>query len=324
MVPSLTIAIPVFERTFGFEEALESALAVKGCNEIVVVDDLSSHCEFSQICAAKKDSRIRYVKNVENLGLFGNWNQCASLASGDFVAILCSDDVISPDIYSWFQEAIIHMPDLDVFFGAFGVFSTSVSQARIFRSYPTGPVSSQKLLEDAIVLGVAFPVLSVIRKTKLLEFPFISKPHSGNDWLWIYSNASFFKLFADSRPLSFWRRHPKQDSKTSVSITTDCWPLMYSEISNQLRKYDSDKSRRADEKSKGVILSWLLNDKNRKGYYRERLLGPEAVGNPFLCKAKSIVDQNWLLSGLLTAGIMRPFYYNLGRLFRKLKIYPSY
>jgi hypothetical protein len=322
MVPGLTIAIPVFERVLGFEEALQSAIEVRECNEIVVVDDVSSHDEFKHICSAKEDERIRYVRNINNLGLFGNWNECVRLASGDFISILCSDDIINPMIYKWFEEAITKKPDIDVFFGAFAVFNTSVSEARIGRIYPTGPISSQKLLEDAVEKGPAFPVLSVIRRSKLIEFPFVATPHSGNDWLWIYSNASNMNLYVDSRPLSYWRRHPNQDSKTSQSITTDCWPLMFSNIAQQLAKYGSQKAKEANARAIGVILSWLLNDKNKQSYYK-RLQGPEAVTNFFLSKAKSIADQNWLLSAMLRAKTMQPVYYTLGRVFRKLRLYPN-
>ncbi len=323
MTPSFTIAIPVFERIFGFEEALQSAIDVKGCSEILVVDDGSSHTEFMQICAARNDPRIKYFKNEVNLGLFGNWNQCACLAKSDFVSILCSDDVIDPNIFTWFQDAYNQMPDLDIFFGSFAVFKNSLEEARELCSYPAGPYSSQKLLEDAAERGAWFPVLSVIRREKLLQFPFVAKPHSGNDFLWIFSNASNFKLFAHSRPLSFWRRHANQDAKISQSTTTDCWPMQYAAIEIQLKKMGSKKAGKAYKRAVGVILSWLLNDKNNKGHWHQRLLGSEAADNPFLYKAKSIIDQNWLLSGLINARIMRPFYYNIGRVCRKLKIYPA-
>jgi glycosyltransferase involved in cell wall biosynthesis len=322
MYPTLTIAIPVFERFPGFEEALASALAVEDCVEILVVDDCSNHRQFEEACSANSDTRIRYVRNEENLGLFGNWNECARLAVGDFVAILCSDDVVEPNIYAWFKQAITRCPELDVFFGAFAVFSTTTSDAKVRKGYPTGPISSMKLLEDAAIRGANFPVLSVIRKTKLLQYPFVAKPHSGNDWLWIYTNATAFTLHAEARPLSFWRRHQNQDSKTSQAITTDCWPLMYLEIAKQLRQgNNSDKARLANKRAIGVILSWLLNDKYGTGYHK-RLLGPEAKENIFLLTALKIADQNWLLSALLRQSKLTPVYQVVGRLYRKYNIYP--
>ena len=320
--PTLTIGIPVFERVVGFEEALESAIAVKECKEILVVDDCSSHRHFEEICSKKPDTRIRFVRNLENVGLFGNWNECARLASGDFVAILCSDDIVDPNIYTWFKQAIDRSPDLDVFFGAFAAFNTSVNEAKIGRRYPTGPISSLQLLEDAAVRGANFPVLSVIRKTKLIQHPFVAKPHSGNDWLWIYSNASLFNLYADVRPINFWRRHPNQDSKTSQAITTDCWPLMFSEIARQLKEAGSDRAKRANNRAIGVVLSWVLNDKNRDSYYT-RLKNANTSDNFFIQKAKRIADQNWLLSGMLGTSILRPFYYTIGKFYRKFGIYPA-
>src|SRR5688572_728920 len=114
--PKLTIAIPVYERTFGFEEALLSALAVEECYEVLVVDDGSKHQEFEKICSRNQDPRVRYEKARQNLGIFGNWNRCAQLAKGDFITILCSDDIIEPDIYKRFHTALQQEPDIDVFF----------------------------------------------------------------------------------------------------------------------------------------------------------------------------------------------------------------
>ena len=52
-ITTYTIAIPVYERLMGFEEALESALAVVGCTEILVSDDCSSHNDFEKISIKK-------------------------------------------------------------------------------------------------------------------------------------------------------------------------------------------------------------------------------------------------------------------------------
>jgi len=40
--------------------------------------------------------RLKYVRNPKNLGLFGNFNRCVELASGDYIHILHSDDYIDP------------------------------------------------------------------------------------------------------------------------------------------------------------------------------------------------------------------------------------
>lgn len=323
MSPSLTIAIPVYNRTFGFEESLNSALAVRECIEILIVDDNSNHNEFEKLCSKNSDIRIRYLKNTTNFGVFGNWNRCAQLATSDFIAVLCSDDIIEADAYSRFQKAVDQLPELDLFFGPFVIFYDKIDDSKTLRDYPPGPISTQTLLEDAAENGAAFPVLSFIRRQKLLELPFIEEPHSGNDWLWIYSSASSLNMYCDSKPISYWRRHPNQDANLSQLITTDCWPLMYTEISKQLLTLNSRKANKANRRAKGVILSWLLNDKKRGSVWSNRLNGSENKNNIFINKAKSIADENLILKKILSSNFFWPLYYNIGRLLRKFNVYPG-
>lgn len=323
MSPTLTIAIPVYNRIFGFEESLDSAISVSECNEILIVDDNSNHNEFENISLSKNDSRVRFIKNSRNYGIFGNWNHCAELATSDFIAILCSDDIIEADSYKRFSEALTFYPHIDLFFGSFAIFGDNIANAKMIRSYPSGPITARVLLEDAAESGAAFPVLSFIRRKKLLDFPFVAKPHSGNDWLWIYTNAKHFDLYCDPKPLSYWRRHPNQDAALSQSITMDCWPMMYTEISNQLKLNHSKKAGKAKRRAIGVILSWLLNEnENEKGSWEGRLKGNVGVENIFLAKANELSTQNFLLKKMLIPSFFRPLYYIIGRLLRRLKFYP--
>lgn len=318
MYPSFTIAIPVFERLFGFEEALDSALAVKGCTEILVADNHSSHDEFLQICTVKNDSRIRYVKHEKNYGIYGNQNRCAELATGEFIAILGSDDIVASDIYERFLVAYHSFPLLDVFFGPFTIFFETINDAIVERPYPTGPVSSRRFLEDAVDHGMRFPVLFVARREKMLCFPFVTEPHSSNDLLWIYSNASALKLYAHSESISYWRKYPEQDSTVYLTQMYDVFPYIYENIACQLKKMGSRKAKYAYNRSERVILSFLINEGTNNGIWVKKLLGPRAASNPFLAKAKEIADQNWLIRQLLYSNVGQPYYRNLARISRKI------
>ncbi|RYZ30142.1 MAG: glycosyltransferase family 2 protein [Chitinophagaceae bacterium] len=317
MHPSFTIAIPVYERLFGFEEALDSALAVNGCTEVLVADNHSSHDEFQTICRAKGDGRIRYVKHEKNYGIYGNQNRCAELATGDFMAILGSDDIIAPDIYDRFLKAYEAMPDLDIFFGPFTCYMASLEDAWSERPYPEGPVSSQRLLEDAVDFGMRFPVLFVARREKMLCFPFVTEPHSSNDLLWIYSNASKLKLYAHPDPISYWRKYPEQDSTVYLNQMYDVFPFLYVNIAEQLENMNSPKVENAYRRAYRVIMALLINEKVKNSYWRNRLLQENA--NQFVVKAKQLADKKWLIRRLLYTKRGWPLYYNLGRAYRKLK-----
>lgn len=321
--PTYSIIIPVYKRIFGFQEALLSALNVVGCGEVVVVDDNSPHDEFQEICNSFQDTRIKYFKNASNIGLFGNWNHGISLSTSEFVSILCSDDLIEPDAYTLFLAAFRENPGVDVFFGSFSIFTTDKESAKTLRAFPSGKMDPVFLIKDAIENGPGFSVLSIIKKSKVQEMPFVEKPHSGNDWLWIYSNASALNLHSVNKPINFWRRHPDQDAQSSQAITTDCWPLMYIDIEKQLKLLNDSQSAKARRRAKGVVLSWLLNDYQKRENYYPRLSGNAATSNFFLQTALDIIQSDWLLSGLLKAKEGSSLYYHIGRLIRKSAYYPS-
>jgi len=98
-VPLVTVAIPSFNRQHLVGATMESALSQTLTDlEVLVVDDASTDDTRSVVLSrASRDSRLRYVRNEVNLGLTRNWNRCLSLARGEFVNLLLSDDLIDPD-----------------------------------------------------------------------------------------------------------------------------------------------------------------------------------------------------------------------------------
>lgn len=321
--PTYSIVIPVYMRVFGFHQALASALAVTGCQEVVVVDDNSDHDEFRTIAESFGDPRIKFHKNTKNAGLFANWNKGIELAQGEFVSVLCSDDVIEADAYERFAAAYAIDPELDVFFGSFCTFTDDPTQPTTFRTFPKGKMAPLDLMADAVIHGPGFSVLSIIRRATALKFPFLSKPHSGNDWLWIYGNAASFKLHATDRPINYWRRHADQDAAKSQSTTMDCWPLMYRLMEQQLRSAGHPLADRASRRAKGIILNWLLNDYAARNGYFPRLRGDDAKSHPFLQVAREIVDGDWVLRGLLASRPESRLHFTIGRMFRKMGFYPA-
>ena len=52
------------------------------------------------------DSRIRYVRNKENLGFSGNFTQCFRQAQGKYIKFLNDDDILHQDCVRRMTEAI--------------------------------------------------------------------------------------------------------------------------------------------------------------------------------------------------------------------------
>ena len=92
----VSILIPTYNRELFIGEAIESAINQKYKNlEIIIVDNCSKDNTNEIINNyLKLDNRIIYYKNNENIGPVLNWNKCIDLASGEYVKILWSDDLI--------------------------------------------------------------------------------------------------------------------------------------------------------------------------------------------------------------------------------------
>lgn len=109
--PTFTIAIPTYNRLETLKEAINSAINQNTDQhyEIIVVENVDSFNEITptqQVLVKDYIGKITYYKNKKNLGLFGNWNRCLTLARGEWVCILHSDDLLASNYLMEMQKAI--------------------------------------------------------------------------------------------------------------------------------------------------------------------------------------------------------------------------
>lgn len=98
-----SILVPLYNTPEKFlREMIESVTAQTYQNwELCLADGSDGeHEEVRKICAQymQKDSRIKYEKIKENLGISGNTNVCFDMATGDFIALFDHDDILHPSV----------------------------------------------------------------------------------------------------------------------------------------------------------------------------------------------------------------------------------
>lgn len=94
----VSVCIPTFNYGAFLRDALASALAQSfGDLEVVVVDNCSTDDTAAVVEEARRrDPRVRYVRNSENVGAQRNLNRCLELARGEYVNVLGADDLLEP------------------------------------------------------------------------------------------------------------------------------------------------------------------------------------------------------------------------------------
>lgn len=98
--PLVSFGVPVYNATDKYmRRLLDSLLAQTMSDFEVVISDNASSNGTSEICQeyARRDQRIRYHRNPENIGQIANFNRVLELASGKYFRWIGSDDWLEPD-----------------------------------------------------------------------------------------------------------------------------------------------------------------------------------------------------------------------------------
>lgn len=99
--PLVTVAIPTYNSANKYlTDALSSALAQTYDSLEIIVSDNCSTDNTSQVVNNLHDKRLRYVRQIKNIGANGNFNFCLEEAKGAYILFLCDDDLIDPDFVS--------------------------------------------------------------------------------------------------------------------------------------------------------------------------------------------------------------------------------
>lgn len=90
----ISICIPTYNNELFIADTLRAILNQSYKNiEVIILDDTSTD-NTVQIIKSIVDPRITLIQNEKNLGMNGNWNKVLSLAKGDYMKLVCGDDLI--------------------------------------------------------------------------------------------------------------------------------------------------------------------------------------------------------------------------------------
>jgi glycosyltransferase involved in cell wall biosynthesis len=92
----LSVCIPTYNRAAYLREAIASALAQDGVDFEVIVSDNASTDDTAEVVREFDDPRLRYSRNHEDLGRYGNGQRLLELATGEYLTFLFDDDLMLP------------------------------------------------------------------------------------------------------------------------------------------------------------------------------------------------------------------------------------
>lgn len=110
MEPLVSICIPAYNNAEYIMDTIDAVLNQTYKRlELIIVDDNSTDGTY-ELLQKIKDPRVRVFHNEKNLGMSGNWNRCLALCTGEFVKLICADDMLAPTAVEREAKALADNP----------------------------------------------------------------------------------------------------------------------------------------------------------------------------------------------------------------------
>ena len=284
-MPRVSIGVPVYNGELYIAQTLDSLLAQTFEEFELIICDNASTDRTEQICRtyAERDARIRYVRNVENLGAAKNYMRALDLASGEYFRWANSDDLFAPESLARCVEVLDREPLVVLTYPKTkfvdergGVISEYEDHLHIQSSR-----ASERFAQVLARLGYVNVVYGLVR-TDILRKTGLLRNFPGGD-IPLVAELTLYGKFWEIPEFLFYRRlHPAASSsyKHDVSLTQEFFdPKTKGRMSLREWRHLCAHGRSVmraplDFLEKMRLAGFLI----RMGIWRRNLLGRELIG----------------------------------------------
>jgi len=214
--PLVSVLMTCYNREKFLAEAIESVLNSSFSDfELVVVDDCSKD---NSLAIAKSyqvsDSRVRVFKNEKNLGDYGNRNQAASLANGQYLKFVDSDDILYSHGLQVMVDGMLKFPEaaLGMVYGL-PIMEPSPKLVSSYEAY-CGYFFKNQWMQVG-------PTGSIYKTESFRTVGGFSGESYVGDFDLNLKLAAKWPVVRLSTDLFFYRIHPEQETHIGRSITGD-------------------------------------------------------------------------------------------------------
>jgi glycosyltransferase involved in cell wall biosynthesis len=117
--PLVSIGLPTYSRAGSLSRAIESVLDQDYRNIELVISDNASVDETEAICqdAARRDTRIKYLRQQTNIGATANFREVLNQSTGEFFMWLADDDWLEQSYVGSCVQFLLDHPDYSLVCG---------------------------------------------------------------------------------------------------------------------------------------------------------------------------------------------------------------
>ncbi len=143
--PRLSVGLPVLNGEHFIAESLEALLGQSYTNFELIIADNASTDDTGDICRkyAKDDSRIRYHRHPQNIGLAPNHNFVVQEARGELFKWAANDDLYASTLLARCVEALDEYPDVVLAHSWTAKINSAGNVTKAFE-YPTADILAER------------------------------------------------------------------------------------------------------------------------------------------------------------------------------------
>lgn len=209
----------------------------------------------------KEAHTILLFHNSENLGMAGNWNRCLELTNGEYIKLICADDLIDESLISREVQILQAYPNvLSVESDTEFRDSEGRSQGFYKRYRKSGVVDGKEIAKYSLFhrdyLGA--PLANMFRKSSYDEYGGFDTDFSYIiDYEFFMRLAVKGKVYIIHEPLNFFRI--REDSNTGEVLKGDKGEAYVDEHERLVKKYQTVLKLSDSEVKKSVRIRKLMN-----------------------------------------------------------------
>lgn len=211
--PRVSIGLPVYNGEQFLAQTLDALLAQTYKDFELIISDNASTDGTEKICRAyaAQDSRIRYIRQPENLGASANYNYTFEVARGAYFKWSAADDICAPEYVERCVEVLERDPSVVLCYTRAKAID---SQGNVIKDYPGkrnaySPSARQRFFEFVVDPHPIVAVFGLMRKEVLGRTRLIGK-YSGSDRPLLSEMSLLGRFYEVPEYLFFYRHHEAQ------------------------------------------------------------------------------------------------------------------
>ena len=156
MSSTVSIVVPAYNNAAYIERTMDSILAQTHHDlEIIVADHASTDNTWETLQRYAGDPRVTLLTTEAGGGALANWNRVSQAATGDFIKLVCGDDLIYPELVAEQYEALMAHPQATLTASARDIIDANDALVAKNRGLAglRGPVDGRAAVRQTIVSG---------------------------------------------------------------------------------------------------------------------------------------------------------------------------